>query len=156
MTLKNLCQVSKTLRFVAEPVLYHYWKATFGPKTPSPKMFMLSAMRFLSRLHARPHLRTYVKALDIRDCIRDKYSYDSDFSFDDSDSEYECEPILKERGVSRIKRIAASVGIKCSRSDFNKERFVESIAQIMLVMVPRLNELTLIAAESWEFRLLSS
>ncbi|CAH0051190.1 unnamed protein product [Clonostachys solani] len=76
MTLKNLCEVSKTLRFIAEPILYHYWKGTFEPQTPSARTFALSAIRFLSRLHTRPQLRTYVRALDIRDCTRDQYSRD--------------------------------------------------------------------------------
>lgn len=154
MALKNLCQVSKTLRFVAEPVLYHYWKGTFAPNTRGADMFRRSSMRFLSRLHARPHLRRYVRVLNIRDRARDEYSYGPSFPFE-TDLDYEIDPILTGKGLSRIKGIAASAGIKCSSSDFSAQNFAESIAQIMLAMVPRLNELTLIAARSWDFRLLS-
>ncbi|CAI6083884.1 unnamed protein product [Clonostachys chloroleuca] len=126
MALKNLCQVSKTLRFVAEPVLYHYWKGTFAPNTRGADMFRRSSMRFLSRLHARP---TYGDT----DRARDEYSYGPYFPFE-TDLEYEIDPILAGKGLSRIKRIAASAGIKCSSSDFSAQNFAESIAQIMLAM----------------------
>ncbi|CAG9990520.1 unnamed protein product [Clonostachys byssicola] len=160
MTLKNLCQVSKTLRFVAEPVLYHYWKGTFAPDTLGTDklgadMFAVSSIGFISRLHARPHLWRYVRALNIRDSARDEYSYGPSFPFGDN-LEYENNPIITGKAVSRVKRIAASAGIKCSSSDFSAQNFAESIAQIMLAMAPRLNELTLIAARSWDFRLFVS
>ncbi|VUC36620.1 unnamed protein product [Clonostachys rosea] len=151
MTLKNLCQVSKTMRLIAEPILYHYWKGQFDPESPSAKKFIRSSIRFLSTLHAHPHLRPYVKALDIRDCARDEYSRDLyTFDFDDQLED----PVVIGRNASTLKRIAASAGIKCARFHFSGLKFAETIVQIMLLlMLPRLNKLTLIAVRSWEFDL---
>ncbi|CAG9946941.1 unnamed protein product [Clonostachys rosea f. rosea IK726] len=153
-TLRNLCQASRLLRFVAEPILYHRAKFKYLAMPGVPDHFASSALRFIQNIQDRPRLRNYVKVLDVRDSARRHRNSDIDFKYF-SRHEWSNRRPVTGRNLEYINQLAAPFGITCVADNFVPDRLVETFVQLMLVFLPGLTELKFSAQGCWKFRLLS-
>ncbi|VUC32248.1 unnamed protein product [Clonostachys rosea] len=158
-TLRNLCQASRLLRSVAEPVLYHYAQFQYLVKSEAPDHFVSSSLRFMRNIHDRPQLRNHVKVLDVRDHAQRHRNCNISFyptcaNWQDRLNWRNRQPVT-ERSLLFINQLAAPFGIKCVADDFVLDRLVETFAQLMLVLLPGLTELRLMAQGCWTFGILS-
>ncbi|CAG9976000.1 unnamed protein product [Clonostachys byssicola] len=153
-TLRNLCQASRLLRFVAEPVLYHRAQFKYLAMPGVPDHFASSSLRFIQNIHDHPRLRNYVKVLDVRDSARRHRNSDIDFKYF-SHHEWSNRRSVTGRNLKYINQLAAPFGITCVADNFVPDRLVETFVQLMLVFLPGLTELKFLAQGCWKFRLLS-
>lgn len=153
-TLRNLCQASRLLRFVAEPILYHRAKFKYLAVPGVPDHFASSSLRFIQTIHDRPRLRNYVKVLDVRDNARRHRNSDIDFKYFSRHEWSNRRPVTR-RNLEYINQLAAPFRITCVADNFVPDRLVETFVQLMLIFLPGLIELKLTAEGCWKFRLLS-
>ncbi|KAF6828856.1 hypothetical protein CPLU01_08294 [Colletotrichum plurivorum] len=141
--LLNLCQTSKALCKVAQPVVFHTFFDHENYSTSIPLGFVKRLGLFLRTLVERPELAEAVRAIDVDACER---KCQCCYPFDEQ---------VKEQ-MGWISELSARTGLEFNLWHWESREVSEAQLQALLVMVPNLQRLNLRLPVTWDFEALAA
>ncbi|KXH25697.1 hypothetical protein CSAL01_03670 [Colletotrichum salicis] len=139
--LRNLCLTSRSLRYIAQPILYHVFLHHCNMNWKKKETHLIPRLfRLLRTINENPHLSFCIKSIDIK-----AYEEKCDCCSPTADCATDEETV-------QVMRLSERTGLYVDLLDVDYDTLPEILTQFLLIMTPNLQKLSLCVPRWWYFQ----